>query len=135
MMLERSITIRSDKFPVLPGEEEEIYNDGMFGKALALYLKENFEQRGYIVPSYGAEDWGWYIEIECFEVVLEYCIYCYALGEGLNEYCISEGPVKSKVWLWSKFKYVETKPHKDILFDDLLSIIVADKDIQLINEK
>ena len=32
------IHIRSDKFPALPGEDDEIVNDGMYGKALVLTL-------------------------------------------------------------------------------------------------
>jgi hypothetical protein len=33
--MEKFIQIRSAKFPVLPGEEEELVNMGMYGKAVA----------------------------------------------------------------------------------------------------
>ena len=35
------IHIRSSKFPILPGEKEELVNDGMYGKALAEYLRKS----------------------------------------------------------------------------------------------
>ena len=36
--MSKFIHIRSAKFPVLPGEREELVNEGTYGKALAIYL-------------------------------------------------------------------------------------------------
>ena len=33
--MDRFIHVRSKKFPILPGEKEELVNEGMYGKALA----------------------------------------------------------------------------------------------------
>jgi len=44
------IHIRSEQFPILPGEEEELVNEGMYGKALVTYLQEHLTDRGYESP-------------------------------------------------------------------------------------
>jgi hypothetical protein len=49
--MEKFIHIRSAKFPILPGEKEELVNEGMYGKALAQYLQEKLRERGYDAPS------------------------------------------------------------------------------------
>ena len=41
------IHIRSAKFPILPGEKEELVNEGMYGRALAEYLQARVRDRGY----------------------------------------------------------------------------------------
>lgn len=52
------IHIRSAKFPVMPGEEDEIINERMYGKALSLYLQEHLIEKGYQSSLYCCEDWG-----------------------------------------------------------------------------
>jgi hypothetical protein len=44
--MDRFILIRSTKFPVLPGEKEELVNEGTYGKALAGYLQKKLKERG-----------------------------------------------------------------------------------------
>ena len=56
---EKFIQIRSSKFPILPGEKEELVNEGMYGKALAQYLQAKLTGRGYEAPFVCCEDWGW----------------------------------------------------------------------------
>jgi hypothetical protein len=53
------IHIRSSKFPILPGEKEELVNNGMYGKALAEYLQAKLRNRGYDAPFVCCEDWSW----------------------------------------------------------------------------
>jgi len=55
------IHIKSEKFPVLPGEDAELVNEGTYGKALAQYLEARLRERAYEVPTYCCEDWGWWI--------------------------------------------------------------------------
>lgn len=38
------IHIRSDRFPVLPGEEDELVNEGTYGKALSQCLKDRLAE-------------------------------------------------------------------------------------------
>jgi hypothetical protein len=61
--MESFVHIRSEKFPVLPGEEEEIFNEGMYGKALCQYLQKKYQILGYKKITYCCEDWGWLLEI------------------------------------------------------------------------
>ncbi len=51
------------RFGILPGEREELVNDGMWGKALAVYLQEKLRERGWDVPLVCCEDWGWWVEV------------------------------------------------------------------------
>ena len=43
----KSIQIRSTKFPILPGEADELVNENTYGKALAIYLQGKLAERGY----------------------------------------------------------------------------------------
>ena len=54
--------IRSAKFPILPGEREEVLNPGTFGKAFAQYLQHELVRLGYRIPFVCSEDWGWWVE-------------------------------------------------------------------------
>ena len=38
------IHIKSSKFPILPGEEDELVNEGTYGKALALYIESELKR-------------------------------------------------------------------------------------------
>lgn len=46
--MDRFIHIRSTKFPILPGETEELVNQGTYSKALAMHLREKLIERGYV---------------------------------------------------------------------------------------
>ena len=56
------VEFRSDRFPPLEGEEEEI-NPGLWGKLLANFLREGLLLWGYEVPQPIPEDWGWVLRI------------------------------------------------------------------------
>lgn len=59
--------IRTDQFPVLPGEEDELVNPGTYGKAFAMYLQAQLTQAGYRCPLVCCEDWGWRVSVELKE--------------------------------------------------------------------
>jgi hypothetical protein len=52
--MHKFILIRSSKFPILPGEKEELVNDGMYGKALAEYLQAKLTD-----GAAGLRQWSW----------------------------------------------------------------------------
>ena len=55
-MIPRScLLIETKKFPVLPGEDDEITNERMYGKALCQYLQSQLPLAGINVPGYGNE--------------------------------------------------------------------------------
>src|SRR5690606_37710280 len=87
--MSKFIHIRSDKFPVLPGEEDEVVNEGMYGKALALYLQSKLTERGYKAGFVVAEDWGWWVDIDGPPFTFGVCIY--ASPDGTNEYVCTDG--------------------------------------------
>jgi hypothetical protein len=57
MIPQSSLLIESKKFPVMPGEDQEITNERMYGKALCHYLQAELPQAGLKVPAYCNEDW------------------------------------------------------------------------------
>ena len=57
------LEFRSDAFPPLPGEDEQI-NPGRWGKLLAQYLRDELAARGIPTSEPYAEDWGWAVPIK-----------------------------------------------------------------------
>ena len=57
------VEFRSDAFPAQPGEGELI-NPGRWGKALADYLRAEFDKQGLSGGEPIAEDWGWLVPID-----------------------------------------------------------------------
>lgn len=57
------VEFRSSAFPAQPGEEEQI-NPGVWGKALADYLRAEMPKRGVETGAPYAEDWGWALPIK-----------------------------------------------------------------------
>lgn len=69
------IHISSTKFPILPGEEEKLVNEGTYGKALAEYLAAKLRERGWDVPFVCCEDWGWWVSVKGQPFELGLCCY------------------------------------------------------------
>ena len=131
--MNRFIHIRSAKFPILPGEEKELVNEGMYGKALALYLQEKLKERGYNAPFFCCEDWGWWIELKDAPFVFGVCIYCgQEHGELLDLFC-TDGATSAKKWSWRKFRFIDTAPWAEKLFADLVSIFQVDPEIHIVS--
>ena len=57
--MQQFVHVRSEHFPVLPGEAEELVNEGMYGKALARHLAAALTARGHDCSEPFCEDWGW----------------------------------------------------------------------------
>lgn len=126
------IHIRSSKFPILPGEDEELVNEGMYGKSLALYLQAALRQRDYEVPFVCCEDWGWWVELKSPPVKSGVCIYaCPAANQPVDFVC-TDGAVKKKQWSWKKLGFVDTSAWIDQLHRDLVDIFQADCDVEII---
>lgn len=126
------IHIRSDKFPVLPGEEDELVNEGMYGKALSQYLQEKLKEIGYDAPFYCCEDWGWWIELKGFPCTIGVCIYSGPQKESKMDYACCGEATSSSVWSWQRFRFVETRTYSEKLLTDLTSIFDRDKDIEIV---
>lgn len=85
-MIPRScLLIESKKFPIQPGEDQEITNERMYGKALCTYLQEHLPRAGVNVPFFCNEDWGWWLEVERGDFKMALCIYSDPDAEGNPE--------------------------------------------------
>jgi hypothetical protein len=135
--MSKFIHIRSSKFPILPGEREELVNEGTYGKALAEYLRLKLLERGYQAPSVCCEDWGWWVELMGAPFAFGVCVY-----SGLDEdrpkedgpvnFACTDGASGSKKWSWRKFRFMDISPWIDKLHEDLLAIFRSDGDVEII---
>ena len=130
--MERFIHVRSKKFPVLPGEEQELINDGMYGKALAQYLREQLVKLDYDAPFECCEDWGWWVELRGAPYTVGVCIYCGQESEGILNYFVSSSLNGGKVWSWKKFRLLDTSQWNDRLFGDLVQILQSDPEVEVL---
>lgn len=102
------LVIETEKFPPLPGEDAEIVNPGMYGKALCQYLEQELPLRGIAVPFFCNEDWGWWLEVNHDGFKMALCIYSWPESEAApKSYAILPSIQNGKKWSWSKFRSVD----------------------------
>jgi hypothetical protein len=131
--MDKFIHIRSPKFSILPGEKEELVNEGMYGKALAQYLQGKLKDRSYNVPFIGCEDWGWWVELKNAPFTFRVCIYCGPEVVGPLDLFCAGGATGDRKWSWRKFRFIDTAPWISKLHEDLVSIFQADPDVEVIS--
>ena len=132
--MDRFIHIRSPKFPILPGEDDELANEGTYGKAVAAYLQEKLKDRGYDAPSYCCEDWGWWIELKGAPFTFGVCIYCTPERDGLLDFFCTDGAVGTRKWSWRGFRFIDTTPWAERLHTDMVEIFRADPEVEVVSE-
>lgn len=130
--MNKFIYLKSAKFPILPGEEEELVNDGMFCKSLALYLQDKLKGLGYNAPFICCEDWGWWVELKAAPFAFGVCIYSFSGDDPVREFVCTDGTTGPKEWSWKRFRFVDTSPWVKTLNEDLLKIFQADVDVQIV---
>lgn len=128
----RFIHIKSSKFPILPGEDDEIVNEGMYGKALAEYLQAKLGENGHDVPFVCAEDWGWWVEIAGESFKLGVCIYSAFPLNRPDEFVCTDSGLKPRQWSWSKFRFIDTTEATGKLESNLIEIFEADDAVEVI---
>lgn len=126
------IHIRSENFPVLPGEDEELVNEGTYGKALSEYLQEHLGARGYEVSSVDCEDWGWWVEIEGNPVTTGVLVYATSSLPETHELCVAVTPNPGKKWSWGRFRFVDTTAIASKLQADLTAILESDPAVEVL---
>jgi hypothetical protein len=126
------IHIKSSKFPILPGEKEELVNDGMFGKALAEYLQAKLTDRDYNAPAVCCEDWGWWVELKIAPFGFGVCIYSGPEEDGPVDFVCTDGAIGPRKWSWKRFRFVDTSPWVEKLHADLMAIFQADEGVELV---
>lgn len=124
------IHIKTAKFPVLPGEDDELVNEGTYGKALALYLEERLKEKSHRVPFICCEDWGWWVEIEGHPFTTGVRIYATENLAESHELCVAVAPDPGQRWSWSRFRFVDTTKVAKKLFADLNQIFTSDPEVE-----
>ncbi len=140
----------------MEGESDELCNDGIYGKALAEYLRSSLSAIGYEVPWVVCEDWGWYVPAEIDGFRMAICIYgfprendetadaIYAKqGEppkGINSepagiplsLCVTVGTQPRRYWDWRRFRRIDRSGVIARLNQDLISVFDSDARIQIV---
>ncbi len=126
------IHLRSAKFPLLPGEAEEMVNEGLVGKALALYLQEKLQRLGREVPFVCCEDWGWWVELAGAPFRFGVCVYSLPSNGEMAEFCCSDGASAARIWNWRRFGFIDTAPWAAALHGELVAIFQDDPEVELL---
>lgn len=123
--------IRSTRFPVLPGEDAELVNEGMYGKALAEYLNEHLSARGYQTLGLCCEDWGWWIGLSGFPFPFGVCIYGQKGDDGQLDLSITDGATPCLRWSWRQLRFVDNGARAAAaeLHGHLVAIVRADPEV------
>lgn len=125
------IEIRTRKFPILDGEKEEIVNEGIFGRAICIYLKERLLAKGLKVPFFCAEDWGWWLEVEDGDFKMGLCIYSDPDFQDFPQrYAIMSSLDSGKKWSWSKFRFIDISDQILKIFATVENIFCEDPEIE-----
>jgi hypothetical protein len=127
--------IRSPKLRILPGEDDELVNEGMYGKACAQYLQSNLASRGYSMPSIVCEDWGWWVEVKGLDFAGGIGVYGLQIGDSDDlDLCVTVLTPKGKKWNWTKLQAIDTSAEVDRLHDAIRSIFEDDVDVTIVCE-
>lgn len=127
------IHVRSSKFAVLPGEEEELVNEGTWGKALAEYLREKLVERGRDAPFACCEDWGWWVELRDVPFAFGVCIYCDPERTAEpRDFFVTDGATGPRKWSWRRFRSIDTRPHAERLREELAAIFRGDPEVEVV---
>ena len=124
------ILIETSKFPVLEGEEAELVNEGMYGKALCLYLEKELPQLNFNVPSFCCEDWGWWVTVNSGKFEMGLCIYSDPdSGDQPTRYAIMSSITEGEKWLWSRFRKIDMSQDVTQIMDAVEKLFNEDSEI------
>jgi hypothetical protein len=130
MIPQSCLLIESKKFPILPGEDREITNEHMYGKALCIYLQSELPRAGISVPFFCNEDWGWWLEVERGAFKMALCIYSDPdATEHPERYALMPSIDRETKWSWSMFKKVDVSKDVLALVDMVECTFKNDKDV------
>ncbi len=114
----------------MPGEDQEIVNERMYGKALCQYLGSVLPSAGLKVSSYCAEDWGWWLAFERDAFKMGLCIYSDPEAKKDPErYAILPSIQQAKKWSWSKFRNIDNSTDVLELVAVVERVLKRDSDI------
>lgn len=132
-MPEFFVHIRTDLFQPMPGEEEEVINEGMFGRALAEYLQQELRKLGMESGNAFHEDWGVYLEVRS-KARLGLCLYAGPSGDGkLSEWVVSDTATHRRQFRWRKLQWIDIGDEIDALRAAVLAIFRQDPQIEVLS--
>ena len=127
--------IRSAGLRMLPGEDQELVNEGTYGKACALYLQAQLTARGYAVPFFTCEDWGWWVEILGLGRVCGIGIYGRTIDDSEDlDLCVTVLTPLASRWPWFGARAQESSSEIARLQEWLRMIFEEDPDISILGE-
>lgn len=126
------IHISSTRFPILPGEEAELVNEGTYGKALAEYLAAKLQERSWDVPFVCCEDWGWWVSVKGQPFELGLCCYGASDAGEKPELYVMLSREGGRKWSWRQFRSIDTTARVDALFDEIKDILATDQDVRIV---
>jgi hypothetical protein len=126
------IHIRSAMFHILPGEEEEVVNDGTYGKAFAEYLRTKLTDRGYDIPFVCSEDWGWWVHVKGQPFTLGLCVYGFQMPDNSLDLCVQVSAKAEKRFSWTRFRFIDQAPRVNQLHNALKDIVEIDPAIRVL---
>lgn len=127
--------IRSPKLRMMSDEDSELVNDGMYGKACALYLQSKLASRGYSIPFVVCEDWGWWVEVKGLDFTCGIGVYGMQIDDSADlDLCVTVLTAKGKKWNWTKLRSIDTSAEVSRLHDTIRGILEDDVDITIICE-
>ncbi|QEG01439.1 hypothetical protein Mal15_55150 [Stieleria maiorica] len=129
------LRVRSPKLGVMPGEEEELVNEGMYGKAFALYLRDALGRKGCQATQVVCEDWGWWVTVSGLPFSCGIGIYGMRIDHSDDlDLCVTVLTPRGKKWSWSRFRFVDTTADVDRLHEAIREICAADDDVTIVAE-
>jgi hypothetical protein len=129
------IRVRSPKLRIMPGEDDELVNEGMYGKAFALYLQTTLAEHGYQTPNVVCEDWGWWVAIAGLQFSCGIGIYGMRIADSDQlDLCATVLAPKGKQWSWGKFRFVDNTLEIEKLHQALREICDSDNEITVVSE-
>ena len=133
MIPQSCLLVETKKFPIMPGEDQEIVNERMYGKALCQYLESVLPGAGLGVLGYCAEDWGWWLEVKRGAFKMGLCVYSDPEATANPErYAILPSVQQAKKWSWSKFKNIDNSADVLEIVGVLERVLKSDKEIPVV---
>jgi hypothetical protein len=125
------LLIESERFPVLPGEEDDLVNPGTYGRALGEYLQRRLGDQGYATPLLCAEDWGWWLEVRRDDASDGILIYAHPEDRPPRRYAVSSEARPGRRWRWSRFGFEDRTAWCDRLRADLEAAFAGDPEVEV----
>ncbi|TWT64909.1 hypothetical protein Pan14r_54790 [Crateriforma conspicua] len=119
----------------MPGEDDELVNEGMYGKAFARYLQDHLIENGYEAPDVVCEDWGWWVTIAGLPFTCGIGVYGIQIDDTDDlDLCVTVLTPRGKKWSWSNFRFVDTTADVDRLHETIRDICKSDDDVAVVAE-